>query len=194
MERPESRATTALLQAARAGDLGCRERLFERVYAELHGLAERELRGQAGRATMQPTALVNEACLRLVDPSKLDVADRAHFFALAVTVMRRVLVDHYRRRTAARRGGEVAQVTIDSGMLSDGASSSPIDVLALDAALDELAELDARKARVVELRFFSGLTVPEVAAALEVAPRTVEADWHFARAWLRAKLGDGETS
>lgn len=187
MDDPARTALTLMLREARAGSTDARERLFARVYDELHALAGRQLHGDAARASMQPTMLVNEACLRLLDPDALEVEDRSHFFALAVTVMRRVLVDHYRRRQAARRGGGQLRVTLDEN-LAGGADAADVDVLELDAALTRLGELDERKARVVELRFFSGLSVPEVAQALGVSQRTVEADWFFARAWLRGAL------
>ncbi|MGE3174391.1 MAG: sigma-70 family RNA polymerase sigma factor [Planctomycetota bacterium] len=179
-------ALTLVLRSARQGDAAARERLFQSVYDELHALAQRQLQKGGPADTMQPTMLVNEACLRLLDPKALGVEDRAHFFALAVTVMRRVLVDHYRRGAAQRRGGDHLRVTLDE-QLTPGPDVG-VDVLALDQALDKLAQLDARKARVVELRFFSGMSVAEVAAALEVSVRTVEADWFFARAWLRGEL------
>ena len=189
MSEPQHTAITLMLREARAGDTAARDSLFARVYDELHALAARQLRS-GGSQTMQPTALVNEACVRLLDPTTLDVADRSHFFALAVTVMRHVLVDHYRRSQAARRGGDLLRVTLDEHLIADGATAA-IDVLALDQALDRLAALDERKARVVELRFFAGLSVPEVAATIGVSERTVEADWFFARAWLRGQLRDG---
>jgi RNA polymerase sigma factor (TIGR02999 family) len=191
MDDSRRTAITRMLRDARAGDEGARGELFERVYGELRALAAQQLaRGTGG--TMQATVLVNEACLRLLDPRLLDVADRAHFFALAVTVMRRVLVDHHRRAHAARRGGERLRVTFDERLAEGDGGAHGYDVLALDEALDRLAALDARKARIVELRFFAGLSVPEVADALGVSTRTVESEWSFARAWLRGELHRGE--
>lgn len=181
---------TLMLHDARTGDESARERLFELVYGELHALASRQLRAGA-TPTMQATVLVHEACLRLFD-ANLDVADRTHFFALAATVMRRVLVDHYRRTQALRRGGERLRVTLDERVAAPEGAAEALDVLALDQALERLAALDARKARVVELRFFAGLGVAEAAAALDVSERTVESDWRFARAWLRGELRDGD--
>ena len=184
-------ATTMMLREARTGDAAARDHLFARVYDELHELAARQLHG-AATPTMQPTALVNEACLRLLDTTRLDVADRSHFFALAATVMRRVLVDRYRRAHSGKRGGERLRVTLDERLAPDDESLPPLDVLALDDALARLLVLDERKGRVVELRFFAGLDVAEVATVLGVSQRTVATDWQFARAWLRGELrGNG---
>src|SRR5688572_9103626 len=145
MEDDRRTAITRMLRDARAGDEDARGELFERVYGELRALAAQQL-GRGAGGTMQPTALVNEACLRLLDPRLLDVADRSHFFALAVTVMRRVLVDHYRRAHSQRRGGERLRVTFDERLAEPGSGGEAFDVLALDEALDRLAALDARKA------------------------------------------------
>jgi RNA polymerase sigma factor (TIGR02999 family) len=183
-------ATTLMLRDARTGDPAARDHLFARVYDELHQIAARELHG-ASTPTMQPTALVNEACLRLLDTTRLDVADRSHFFALAATVMRRVLVDRYRRAHSGKRGGERLRVTLDERLAPGDEGLPALDVLALDDALARLALLDERKARVVELRFFAGLEVAEVAVVLGVSERTVATDWHFARAWLRGELRSG---
>ena len=188
MTDSSSRGVTELLHEAQGGDSTAQARLYERVYGELRGLAKAQLGRNPGRS-WQPTALVNEAFLRMVSPQDLSVADRSHFFATAVTVMRRVLVDHYRRQSSHKRGGDGARVTLHD---ADGKEPAlDLDLLALDEALSELSAMDERKARVVELRFFGGLAVDEVAAALSVSKRTVEADWFFARAWLRSKL-EGE--
>jgi RNA polymerase sigma factor (TIGR02999 family) len=189
MTAPEPHEVTRLLRDARDGGDEARAALFGRVYAELRRLAAAQLRRQRAGASWQPTALVNEAFLRMVDPAGLDLADRSHFFSVAVTVMRRVLIDHHRRRSAHKRGGLGAQVTLDEPVAAGG--DSTIDLLALDEALQALAALDPRKARVVELRFFGGMTVEEVATLLEVSRRTVESDWFFARAWLQGRLEAG---
>ena len=191
MDLPASHEVTKLLRAARDGEDTARDALFSRVYDELRRLAANQLRGPRADRSWQPTELVNEAFLRMVGPQQLDLADRAHFFAVAVTVMRRVLVDHHRRRSAEKRGGAGDRVTLD-----DPAATRPsqdVDVVELDAALEELTALDERKARIVELRFFGGLSVAEVADVLGVSKRTVESDWFFARAWLQSRLeGSGD--
>lgn len=183
---PEPPDVTRLLRDARDGGSDARERLFERVYGELRRLAAGQLRNQRAGESWQPTALVNEAFLRMVDPAALDLEDRSHFFSVAVTVMRRVLVDHYRRRQAQKRGGGGARVTLHDPAQED--QGQRVDLLALDEALQELTKFDERKARVVELRFFGGLSVDEVADVLGVSKRTVESDWFFARAWLQSRL------
>lgn len=162
------------------------ESLLAEVYDELRALAEGYLRGERPGHTLQPTALVHEAFLRLAaqDPSRWKGS--AHFIALAATVMRRVLVDHARRRGAAKRGGQRQRVT-----LADLGSGEPeVDLLALDEALTELATLSARQVRVVELRFFGGLSLDDVADQLEIAPSTAALDWRMARAWLNQRLSE----
>ncbi len=177
---------TLLLRNARSGDDSAQTRLYERVYDELRRIAASQLARRPNAESWQPTALVNEAYLRMVAPKELDVSDRSHFFAVAVTVMRRVLVDQYRRQHMKKRSSDGARVTLDAALIES--DTNDFDVLVLDEALTALAELDARKARVVELRFFGGLQVAEVAATLQVSRRTVESDWFFARAWLRTRL------
>lgn len=184
MAGPDS--VSGLLRRASAGEQAALEQLFARAYDELHGIAEAHFREQRAGHTLQPTVLIHEAYLRMVGAERLELRDRSHFFALASKVMRQLLVDHCRRRRAAKRGGDRERLTL-------AATPSPeptdvLDVLDLDAALSRLAALDERKARVVELRFFGGLEVPEVAAALDVSARTVEADWAMARAWLKKEL------
>jgi len=155
------------------------------LYKELRALAKRHLRGERAGHTLQTTALAHEAYLRLVDDRSLGDAERTRFLALASQAMRRVLVDHARRRGAGKRGGGAERVTLAD--LPDERGKD-VDLLALDAALDELARLDERKSRIVEMRFFGGLTVPEAAAALGVSAPTVEREWFHARAWLRARM------
>jgi RNA polymerase sigma factor (TIGR02999 family) len=152
----------------------------------LHQLAEQALRGERRGHTLQPTALVHEAWLRLNSGEPAQYNDQTHFQAVAARALREVLVDHARRRAAAKRGGAWTRVT-----LSQAVSEAPddgVDVLALEEALVRLAADDARAARVVELRFFGGLSIPEVAGALQVSPRTIDSDWQFARAWLMREL------
>jgi RNA polymerase sigma factor (TIGR02999 family) len=175
---------TELLRAWRSGDEDADARLVERVYATLRSLAVAQLRGERPEHTLQPTALVHEAYLRLVGQRELDWRDRAHFFGLAALTMRRVLVDHARRRRAKKRdAGEGPEPLTVAG--ADGEAA---DLLDLDRALDLFARRFPRQARVVEMRYFSDLEFDDVALALEVSPRTVKRDWRFARAWLRAAL------
>lgn len=137
---------------------------------------------------MQTTALINEAYLRLIDAKEVRWQGRAHFFAIAANLMRRILVDHARQRNAAKRGGSPVHVTLDRIVAT--AKQSNIDVLAIDEALTKLAAVDRQQAQIVELRFFSGLSVEETAAALGISSRTVKRDWSVARAWLRREIGE----
>ena len=175
---------TALLLAWSDGDQAAASRLIEAVYDELRRVARRHLRGERDHS-LAPTALVHEAYLKLVDQRRVRWQNRAHFFGIAAQLMRRILVDHARSRAAAKRGRD-RTVCLDAA----DAATPPLDVdiLALDAALDKLAALDARQSKLVELRFFAGLTVEEVAATLDVAPITVKRDWAHARAWLFNEL------
>lgn len=176
---------TGLLRAWRQGDAEAGERLLPHIYDELHAIARRRLAGERRLATLQPTALVNEAYLRLVGQSS-DFRDRAHFFAVASTVMRHVLVDHARARLARKRSpGDVLTLATDL----PGSAGTDVELLDLDDALRRLAVEHPRQARVVEMRFFAGLGEGEIAAALALTTRTVERDWVFARAWLLRELG-----
>lgn len=191
-DEPPARAgsdTVALLARASAGDEVAASRLTLVLYDELRVLARHYLRGERAGHTLQPTALVHEAYLRLAGGSPVKVADRRHFFALAARAMREVLVDHARRRAAAKRqpGGE--RVTIDDA-LGIAARDEPrqLDLLLLDEAMVQLERLEPRQARVIELRFFGGLTIDETAAVLEVSTDTVEDDSAMSRAWLARRL------
>jgi RNA polymerase sigma-70 factor, ECF subfamily len=185
-ELPEdSSDVSGLLTAAGAGDARASARLVELVYGELRGLAGSYARGRE-QMTLQATAIVHEAFVKLVDASPAEYQDRAHFFAVAATAMRQVLSDHARARSAQKRGGAWDKVSLDPGLLV--ASSEGIDLVALDEALTELALYDERKHRVVELRFFGGLTVEEVAGLLGVSTTTIESEWRAARAWLAVRL------
>lgn len=176
---------TLLLTAVRRGEPGSQDALLRLTYQELHRIATHYMRGERAEHTLAPTALVHEAWLRLVDGHDNTFEGRAHFFGVAAQAMRRVLVDHARRRQAAKRdGGE--RVTLDAA--HDVAISERTELLALDEALERLAALDARHARVVELRFFAGLSIEEVAEVLGISPATVKRDWTFARAWLHREL------
>jgi RNA polymerase sigma factor (TIGR02999 family) len=176
---------TALLLAWNQGEDAARNRLIEVVYPELRRVARNHLRRERGDHSLTPTALVHETYVKLVDLQRVQWQSRAHFFAMSARLMRRILVDHARARAAAKRGGSQT-VAIDTADV--GVTPISIDVLALDAALEKLAAVDERQGRLVELRFFAGLTVEETAAVLDVAPITVKRDWAFARAWLFREL------
>jgi RNA polymerase sigma factor (TIGR02999 family) len=177
---------TRLLEAWNAGDEGALERLLPLVHAELRRIAHNQLRHETPGLTLQPTALVNEAYLRLVHITRMTWHDRAHFFAMCSRLMRQILVDAARARRGAKRGGGVIRVSLDADVLPAG-NSMP-DVIALNDALEALEALDPRKCRVVELRFFTGLSVEETAAVLDVSTDTVSRDWAFAKTWLFREL------
>jgi RNA polymerase sigma factor (TIGR02999 family) len=181
---------TGLLRVWSDGDDGAFDRLLPLVYDELHRMAIRYLAGERADVSLQPTALVNEVCLRLLGWDAVRWQNRGHFFGVSAGMMRRVLVDIARRRQAERRGGPGAvRVPLDG--VNVPARERDADLVALDEALQGLARNDPRKARVVELRFFGGLSVEETAQALGVSPRTVHNDWVIARAWLYRALAEG---
>lgn len=181
------------LKAAGGSDRASAEDLLPHVYDELRMLARRYLSRERPGHTLQPTALVHEAYIKLVDQSKVDWQGRTHFFAVGAKVMRHLLIDHARGKGRAKRGGGRQRVTLADGLMPFGGRELDAeDLLALNESLDRLAELDPRQARIVELRFFGGLTVPEVALILEVSRRTVEGDWAHARAWLKRELSRRE--
>ena len=184
VSEPPGRVTELLL-AWGAGDEVALERLVPVVYAELHRMAQRHLRREQ-RHSLQATALVNELYVRLVDAQAVQWHDRAHFFAISARLMRRILVDAARRRHVRKRGGGANAVTLDEAVVV--APGRGRDLIALDDALEALAVFDQRKARVVEMRFFAGLSVPEIAAVLEVSDDTVTRDWNFAKTWLLREL------
>ena len=179
---------TAWLSAWRQGDLASRDRLVDAVYPELRAIAQRQLGGERAGHTLQATALVNEAYMRLSGLERIEWQDRVHFVHMAARVMREVLVDHARRRAAHKRDGG-QRVSITSLDLPDGEDGG-IDVAALDGALDALERFDAEKARIVELRYFGGLTIEETAEALGSSPATVKRHWQVARTWLHDALSD----
>lgn len=182
---------TKLLLAWNEGDQSALDRLLPLVYGELRRVAHNQLRHETPGLTLQPTALVNEAYLRLVQITHMTWHDRAHFFAMCSRLMRQVLVDAARARRVAKRGGGAIRVSLNPDVLpGDG---PPLDVVALDDALKVLEALDPRKCRVVELRFFAGLSVKETAAALDVSTDTVSRDWTFAKTWLVRELRDGRS-
>lgn len=177
---------TALLRAWRLGDREALEQLAPLVYSELHRLARLKLRQERRDHSLQATALVHEAYLRLAGLKAIDWQNRAHFFAISARMMRRVLLDLARSRRYQKRGGGAARVVFTDERLPAAARSH--DIAALDDALEALARIDQRKSQVVELRFFGGLTLLETAAALHVSPETVSRDWRFARTWLLKEL------
>lgn len=183
---------TRLVANLAGGDPKAAAELLPVVYHELRSLAGRYLRGQRNDHTLQPTALVHEAYLKMINQSQARWQDRAHFFAVAATAMRQILVSHAVARAAHKRGGGRAKVALQSDII--GAEEPGFDPIALDESLRRLAELDERKAKVVELRFFSGLTVDEVAEVLGVSKSTVEGDWRMARAWLSRELSESDAS
>jgi len=190
MTEPSTHEVTALLLAWSQGDPSALEKLTPLVYQELHRLA----RGYMGREhaghTLQTTALVHEAYLRLIDSSRVRWQNRAHFFAVAAQLMRRILVDFARSRHQLKRGGEAPRVSLSEAF--EVAGEKDAGLVALDDALQNLASVDLRKSRVVELRFFGGLSVEETAEVLQVSPDTVMRDWRLAKLWLLRELSKGE--
>jgi RNA polymerase sigma factor (TIGR02999 family) len=188
MKTPSGDVTRLLLQWNR-GDAAALERLIPLVAGELRRLAAHHLRRERAGHTLQPTALVNEAYLRLVDSRGMAWQDRAHFFGIASRLMRQILVEHARRRMSGKRGGGARQVTLEEWVAVEHPRA--VDVLALEEALGRLAAIDARKAPVVELKFFGGLSVEETAEVPGVSAGTALRDWAMARAWLLRELGGG---
>ena len=186
MESPTSEQITQLLQAWGQGEEAALNRLLPIVNQELRRLARRYMFGERVGHTLQTTALVNEAYLRLVNAREVNWQNRAHFFALSAQLMRRILVDSARARCEQKRGGGNPKVTLDEGLV--GAQQKGEDLVALDDALKTFAQVDARKSRVVELRFFGGLSVEETAEVLQVHPNTVLRDWKLAKMWLKREM------
>jgi RNA polymerase sigma factor (TIGR02999 family) len=185
---------TELLRAWHDGDEDAYGRVSEILYDELRTRAAQYMRRQRAGDSMQATALVHEAFLRLRDAGRVDWQDRNHFLAVAARTMRRVLVDLARAKGSAKRGARPEHVTLDVNIAAAEPGHTPIDLIALDDALNALGEIDQRKVRVIELRFFGGLTVDETAAVLDVAPDTVARDWRMARSWLLKQLDTAERS
>ena len=191
MKAEPRRDLTLILGRARAGDETARGELIELVYDQLRQVAARLTRRERRDHTLPPTAVVHEAVIRLLGDAVFDKSpDRAFLFASAARAMREVLVDHARRRAADRRGGGWRRVPLD--LMVDYFEEQGLDIVAVHEALDRLAELNERQGQVMTLRYFGGLTVPEVAAALEVSVVTVERDWRLARAWIRDRLREGD--
>lgn len=184
----ESQQLTALLVAWNGGDHDALQKLTDCIYRELHSLAKRYMAGERGNHTLQATAVVNEAFVRLIDWKNVRWQNRAHFMGVAANLMRRVLVDYARTRGYAKRNGGI-QITLDDGLLASNARN--IEFLDLDRALSKLEKMDVRKSKIVELRFFGGLTVEESAEVLNVSPNTVLNDWNFAKTWLVREIRSG---
>ena len=186
---PPSHDLTALLGEWSRGDRGALNELLLLIYAELRRMAARQLRSERTGHTLQPTALVHEVYLRLVDQRQVDWQHRAHFFGVAAQVMRRILVDHARRRRATKRGDGIERVSLDT--LQEIPAANDLPILELDSALDRLQQVDADLARIVELRAFGGLSVEEAAHVLNVSPSTVKREWRAAKAWFSRELASG---
>jgi len=186
MSSPDPVDVTQVLARVRAGEADAGQDLLPLVYEELRALARGQLSRERRNHTLQATALLHEAWMKLGNLERAAPKDRAHFLAIAARTMRQILVDHARRKKAGKRGEGWDRVTLDVAL--DQLRCSELDVIALDDALEQLATQDPRKARVVELRFFAGLTMPEIAEVLGVSERTAEGDWYMARAWLRKAL------
>ncbi|HEX7331640.1 MAG TPA: sigma-70 family RNA polymerase sigma factor [Pyrinomonadaceae bacterium] len=180
------RQITQLLKDWGNGDQDARDQLIPLVYQELHRMAHQHMRKERPGHTLQTSALVHEAFVRLIDQREIHWQNRAHFFGIAAQMMRRILVDHARSRQYAKRGGDASRVSLDEVAIVSEARAA--DVVALDDALTSLATVDQRKSQVVELRFFGGLSIDETAAVLAVSPGTVMRDWTLAKAWLRREM------
>ncbi|MBA3915560.1 MAG: sigma-70 family RNA polymerase sigma factor [Acidobacteriales bacterium] len=185
LEVAPNQGVTRLLVRWTDGDGAALEELMPMVYDELRRLAQAYLRRENPGHTLQSTALVHEAYIRLID-QRVSWQNRAHFFAIAAQAMRRILVDHARSRSAAKRGDGACRVTLDEGLLE--AQQRDVDVIALDAALTNLAKLDAQQGQIVELRFFAGLSIEDTAEVLKISPATVKRDWAMAKAWLYREM------
>lgn len=178
---------TRLLEAAGSGDRAAFDALYRCVYQELHRMARSNMRREKGGHTLQPTALVNEAYLRLA-PAAASWEGRRHFFGAAAEAMRRILVEHARRRLAGKRGANLQRVTLTGAALDLPEAQSGVDVLQLDEAIERLRQESTRLADLVNLRFFAGLSIEDAAQALQISPTTAKRDWAFARAWLQQQL------
>jgi RNA polymerase sigma factor (TIGR02999 family) len=190
MTTPSPNEITQLLVAWSNGDQQALERLTPLVQAELHSLARRYMSKESPGHTLQPTALVNEAYLRLIDWKHVHWQDRAHFFGVSAQLMRRILVDYARSRKSQKRGAGAIQVSLNEALVISKERTA--DIVELDEALNRLAAIDPRKSQIIELRFFGGLSVEETAEMLKISPRTVMRDWDLAQAWLYRELKRGE--
>src|ERR1051325_6858794 len=186
MDSSTPHSVTQLLIDWSNGDQAARDQLMSVVYEELHRLARRYMRRESPGPTLQTSALVNEAFIRLVDQRNVHWQNRAHFYGIAAQMMRRILVDYARGRNYAKRGGGVHAITLDDGLVVSAERSA--EVVAVHEALEELAKFDVRKGQIVELRFFGGLSIEETAEVLGVSPGTVMRDWTLSKAWLRRQM------
>jgi RNA polymerase sigma factor (TIGR02999 family) len=185
MGEPDKGEITKVFEAIRDGAKDAQDRLFSLVYDELHRIAHGRMSRERPGQTLQTTALVHEAYLRLCKDEGAQWENRRHFFGAAANAMRRILIDNARQRAAEKREGERRRVTLDAGMASE---ETPLDLLALNEALDNLSTIHTRPSEVVKFRYFIGLTVKETAELLEVSPRTIDADWKLAKAWLLREM------
>lgn len=193
MNQDSSSQVSQLLEAWSAGEEKALDELMPHVYQELHSLAARQMRRERADHTLQTTGLVNEAFLKLVEQDEVQWTNRSHFFAIAATAMRRVLVDYARERGAQKRGGNAKRVSLDRVQL---ANSPDVDLIDLEDCLSRLEKLDPQQVKIVELRYFAGCTIDEAAEALQISPSTVKREWRMAKVWLRAemqKTGAGES-
>ncbi len=191
MNTDDSQVVPRLLTGIQSGDRVSAEQLLPIVYDQLRDIAARQMRGEAENNTLQPTALVHEAYLKLVDQSRVNWKGRTHFVAVAAQAMRRILVDHARHRQALKRGGAFQRITLDERLAVEWQSDQ--DLLSLECALEKLSQLDQRQAQIVEMRFFGGLQIDEVAEALGMSKRSVEREWMMIRAWLRRELSESRS-
>lgn len=190
MEAPSSKVITRLLAGWSRGDRAAFDQLVPVVYEELHRIAGQRLQHERLNHTLQPTALVHEAYLKLIDQRQPHWRNRAHFFAIAATLMRRILVDHARSRAADKRGEGVPAISLEEVDVS--APEPQMDIVALDQALERLASIDPRQSRLVELRYFGGLSIEETAKVLGISPTTISREWSSAKAWLYREMRKGD--
>jgi len=191
-----SREITDLLRAWSAGDQGALDQLAPAIDQELRRIAKRYLRRESAEQTLQTTALINEAYLRLIEIDNVPWQDRAHFFAISAQIMRRILVDGARSRRSEKRGGRLPHIPLEEATMAEAlylSTGSDLQILALNDALDSLSKIDPRKVSVIELRFFSGLSVEETAEVLKISPQSVMRDWRLAKSWLARELARGAT-
>ena len=192
MSHPTTHAVTRLLVAWSSGEAGASDQLMPLVYDELRHLARSYLRRERGDHTLQPTALVHEAYLRLVDTTQVNWQSRVHFYGIAARLMRRVLVDHARAHAAAKRGGQIEKISLDEA--GDILRDEGVGLVALDDALQGLSQLYPRQSQVVELRFFGGLNTREIGEVLQISDSTVDRDWNFALLWLKREMTADENT
>ena len=194
MPPPPASSVTDLLARWSGGDLSARDALVPLVYEELRRIARRCLSARSSHHTLQPTALVHEAYLRLANRDSLTVRDRAHFYAMAAQMMRQILIDHARKKQAAKRGGLAITLALDEASDRAPVEETDLDLLALDDAMKELALLDARQCKIVELRFFGGLSIEETAEGVDISQATAKREWATARVWLHRTITRGATT